>query len=116
MSRFETFALEWVEAWNAHDLDRIIEHYSENIHFSSPFIRRMGISESGVITNRADLKSYFQVALQKYTDLRFELYHILEGADSVVLFYKSVNNLLSAEYMELDQQGKVSVVRAHYAG
>lgn len=26
-------------AWNAHDLDRILEHYAEEVEFSSPFYR-----------------------------------------------------------------------------
>jgi hypothetical protein len=30
------------------------------------------------------------------------------------LFYRSVNNSFSAEYMELNNEGKVSKVRAHY--
>ena len=33
----ECFAADWLAAWNAHDLDAIIEHYDEDVVFSSPF-------------------------------------------------------------------------------
>ena len=108
------FAKEWLDAWNSHNLDKIMEHYSENIDFVSPIIQQMGINVEGKISNKNDLKEYFSKALQKYPDLHFELYHELKGANSTVLSYRSVNNSFSAEYMELNNEGKVSKVRAHY--
>lgn len=108
------FAKEWLNAWNSHDLDKIMEHYSENIDFVSPIIQQMGINAEGKISNKTDLREYFSKALQKYPDLHFEFYHELKGANSTVLFYRSVNNSFSAEYMELNNEGKVSKVRAHY--
>lgn len=108
------FTEEWLDAWNSHDLDKIMEHYSENIDFVSPIIQQMGINAEGKISNKKDLREYFLKALQKYPDLHFEFYHELKGANSTVLFYRSVNNSFSAEYMELNNEGKVSKVRAHY--
>ena len=34
----ERLAREWVEAWNAHDLERILSHYAEDVEFASPFV------------------------------------------------------------------------------
>ena len=34
----ERFAAEWVEAWNAHDLERVLSHYAEDFEMSSPYI------------------------------------------------------------------------------
>jgi hypothetical protein len=34
----EMFAAEWIAAWNSHDLDRVLSHYSETFEFSSPHI------------------------------------------------------------------------------
>lgn len=108
------FTTEWINAWNSHDLNTIIDHYSEDIDFASPIIQQMGIDATGKISNKADLKEYFSKALLKYPDLHFEFYHELKGVSSLVLFYKSVNDTLSAEYMELDATGRICKVRAHY--
>ena len=30
------FEHEWIEAWNAHDIDRILLHYRDDVRFVSP--------------------------------------------------------------------------------
>lgn len=32
------FAREWIEAWNSHDLERVLSHYTDDFEMSSPFI------------------------------------------------------------------------------
>ncbi|HEX5049396.1 MAG TPA: nuclear transport factor 2 family protein, partial [Gammaproteobacteria bacterium] len=34
----QTFAHEWIDAWNSHDLDRILSHYADDFVMSSPRI------------------------------------------------------------------------------
>ena len=109
-------ARHWVDAWNQHNIDAIMQHYSEDIDFRSPIIQKMGVNAAGKINSKGELKAYFRNALAKYPELHFELYHILTGVNSIVLFYKSVNDSLSAEYMELDVHGKICKVSAHYKG
>lgn len=108
------FATIWIQDWNTHDLEAVMSHYSDQVDFTSPFIKLMGINAEGKINNKAALQEYFARALIKYPDLHFELYHELKGLHSVVLFYKSVHGLLSAEFMEFDQAGKIVCVKAHY--
>ena len=110
-----TFAGEWVESWNSHNLKSIMAHYSEELQFSSPVIQQMNVNDDGIITSKKELEDYFEKALKKYPDLKFELISVLTGVSSVVLFYKSINDLFSAEYMELDESGKVVKVKAHYS-
>lgn len=108
------FAHEWLNAWNSHDLEAIMEHYAEEVVFYSPLIQKINNEPSGRIQGKEGLRAYFSKGLQVYPDLHFELYHVLEGVRSVVLYYKSVNNRLSAEMMVLNEEGKVVEVRAHY--
>ncbi len=109
------FAHEWITAWNAHDIDAIMAHYSDDLSFQSPVIIRVNNDPSGTITSKMALKEYFVRALGLYPDLRFELYKVLVSINSVVLYYKTINDMVTAEYMELNEQGKVIAVRAHYA-
>ena len=92
-----------------------MSHYSDQVEFYSPVMQQMGVNEAGRITTKADLKDYFEKALQKYYNLNFQLLYVLGGVNSVVLFYRSINNMVTAEYMELDELGKVVKVKAHYA-
>lgn len=112
----QSFARQWVDAWNRHDLAAIMALYSEEIRFYSPYIIKLGMNAEGVITDRNELEKYFGKALSIYTDLHFELHEALTGANSVILYYKSVGNRMAAEMMEIDDSGKISLVKAHYNG
>jgi len=109
------FAEEWVNSWNAHSLDAIMEHYADDISFQSPVIVQVNNDPSGTINSKAALKEYFERALQLYPDLHFDLYKVLISINSVVLYYKTINDMVTAEYMELNEAGKVIRVRAHYS-
>lgn len=42
------FAREWIEAWNAHDLERILSHYTEEFRMSSPRIIELDFSDATI--------------------------------------------------------------------
>lgn len=111
----ERFALEWISAWNSHDIEMIMQHYADQIDFTSPVIQQVGYSKDGKIYDKTALKAYFRLALQKYPDLHFELVQVLSGVGTVVLYYKSIQGKYTAEYMEWDQEDRICVVKAHYS-
>ena len=43
----EAFADEWIAAWNSHDLDRILSHYTPDFEFSSPLMPEVSGEPSG---------------------------------------------------------------------
>lgn len=110
----QSFGRQWIDAWNSHDLTAIMDLYSDEIRFYSPYIIKLGMNAEGVISDKGELEKYFGKALGIYVDLHFELHEVLAGASSVILYYKSVSNRMAAEMMELNESGKISLVKAHY--
>lgn len=110
----EQFAKEWIGAWNAHDLEKILSHYADRVEFSSPFAVRLLNEPSGTVYGKDRLRNYFAKGLAAYPDLKFELLHAFASIQSVVLTYRSVKNLLAAEVMFFDPEGTVIKVVAHY--
>lgn len=111
----QNFAQEWIEAWNAHDLERILHHYHDDIEFTSPFIAKLSDDSNGTLRGKDALRSYFARGLAAYPELHFELKQVLLGVESVTLYYISVNNLSAAETMLFDDEGRVFRVLAHYS-
>jgi ketosteroid isomerase-like protein len=110
----QTLAQAWIHAWNQHDLDGILSHYSDEIEFFSPFIIKLLNNPTGSLVGKAALREYFQIGLNAYPDLHFDLQDILIGVDSLVLYYRSVNQRMTAEYMEINPDGLIYRVCAHY--
>src|SRR5262245_4891710 len=111
----ETFAAEWIGAWNSHDLDRVLLHYADDFQFSSPFIPSVAGESSGILTGRAAVRAYWSKALARRPDLRFELIALFVGVTSIVLYYSRHDGKLGAEHFEFGQDGKVVKASAHYA-
>lgn len=109
----EHFAQEWIAAWNAHDLARILAHYTEDFDMSSPYITQFTGEASGTLKGKAAVAAYWTVALQRLPDLHFELEHVLVGADSITLLYRRQRNL-AAEVFFFDAAGLVRKACAHY--
>jgi len=111
----KNFAKEWIEAWNAHDLERIFSHYADDFEMSSPFIvQRMKIP-SGTLKGKENIRPYWQIGLEQVPPLRFELADTLVGANSITILYRNQKNILVAEVLFFNDEGKATNGFAHYA-
>jgi len=84
----EPFAREWVAAWNAHDLDRILAHYEDDFEMHSPLIRSLAGEDSGMLKGKSAVRAYWARALAAMPGLHFELLAALAGVNSMVVYYQ----------------------------
>jgi ketosteroid isomerase-like protein len=118
LTKDEAFGLarHWIEAWNSHDLDAIMSHYSEDVVLVSPVAAKLLGDPAGTVKGTAALRAYFQRGLEFYPQLKFDLIDVMWGLSSVVLYYTNQNSTKSAEFMEVNADGKISRVVANYGG
>jgi ketosteroid isomerase-like protein len=108
------FAREWVEAWNSHDIDRILTHYDYEVVLVSPVALNL-LKDDGSVRGKDALRAYFTRGLEAYPDLRFDLIEVLWGLETVVLIYSNnVRGNKTAEVMQISSGGKVLRVWANY--
>lgn len=107
------FAVEWIAAWNARDLTRIMSHYADDFEMSSPVIVKLTGESSGTLKGKADVGAYWAKALSLNSTLYFELMEILTGVNSITLYYRGHRGL-SAEVFHFNANGKVARAYAHY--
>lgn len=110
----QQFAREWIDAWNNHDIERVLSHYADDFEMNSPYIVQIAGEPSGRLTGRAAVGAYWAKALVLLPDLRFELISTLVGVNSITLYYKGASGRLAAEVFHFGSNGKVSQVFAHY--
>ncbi len=115
LSDAKAFAQKWINSWNSHDLTDILQHYSEDIEVTTPMIKMATGVESGTLKGKDKVAAYWGKALEKLTDLKFELIDVTQGVDSIALYYKSVMNKMSVEVMFFDKNGLVNKMIAHYS-
>jgi hypothetical protein len=109
------FAEEWVEAWNSHDLDRILAHYDDQVILASPVALNLLKNDSGIVEGKPALRDYFSLGVKAFPDLHFELIDVFWGVETIVVLYaNNVRDGKSAEVMQLNAAGKVARVWANY--
>ena len=102
----QEFAQHWLSAWNSHDLEAILSHYSEDIEMISPYIVLITGEPSGTLRGKKAVGDYWATALAKYPQLHFELRQILIGVQSVVIYYQGIKGI-AAETFVFNHEGKV---------
>jgi ketosteroid isomerase-like protein len=111
----EHFATDWIDSWNAHDLDRILSHYEEDFEMTSPIIVQVVGGPSGMLRGKSAVGAYWQKALARTPDLKFELLSVFVGVNSIMLHYKGARGRLASEVFHFGQNQKVTRAFAHYA-
>ena len=109
----ETFAGHWIEAWNSHDLEKILSHYTDDFEMSSPYIVQIANEPSGKLIGKRAVGAYWSAALERMPTLHFSLIKVLAGVDSVTIYYQGVRGL-AAEVFFFSESGLVERACAHY--
>ncbi len=108
----DRFVAEWMTAWNSHDVERILEHYADDVEYYSPFVASLAGS-SGYLAGKAALRPYVSAAFERFPELSFDApLYVAAGAGSVSFVYRSVNDLLAVETLVF-APGTSTVKRAH---
>ena len=110
----EDFAQEWIEAWNSHDLERILSHYTEDFEMSSPLIIQRTGEPSGTLRGKHNIRPYWEIGLAQQPPLHFQLLEVLVGVSSLVLHYRTASGRLAAEVLTFNEEGQVIKGAAHY--
>lgn len=106
------FAAEWVAAWNARDLPRILGHYTDDVVFLSPTAQ--AVVGDGRVEGKAALRDYWAKALARVPDLRFELIGVYAGHQSLTINYARADGRRACESFEFAADGRVCRSMATY--
>jgi hypothetical protein len=109
------FARDWIDAWNSHDLTRVLAHYEDDVILISPRVKLVLGVEDGAVRGKVALGDYMRAALTKLPDLTFTLKRVFSGVGSVVIEFHTNDGRHGAEFMDFGTHGHVARVVAHYA-
>lgn len=108
------FARHWIEAWNRHDLDAVLAHYTEDFRLFSPMIAAITGEPYGMLQGKAAVRAYWSQGLESIPDLYFELHDILTGVDSLTLYYQGHRGMVAETFL-FDETGKAREAHACYS-
>ena len=102
------FANDWIDSWNSKDMDRILNHYTDDFQMSSPLItERLGLPE-GELKGKDTIREYWLPSLQSVPPLVFELIDVLVGINEITIYYNNINRRVVAETLTINDHGKAT--------
>lgn len=98
----QMFADEWVRAWNAHDVDAVLEHFHDDVVFTSAVAARVLPGSQGVVRGKEALRHYWTTALKALPDLHFDVLGVYQGESMLVINYRNHRGELVNEVLSFD--------------
>lgn len=112
----QKFSQEWVNAWNSHDLERILEHYSDSFTIESPLALMRFPESEGTLKGKENVRKYWRLGLDKNPDLNFQILDVLIGVNGLSIYYKNTStHKRVVENMFFDQEMKVEKAVVNYS-
>ena len=97
----------WIEAWNSHDLERVLALYSDEAEMTSDKIPLLGFDPTGTVRGKDSLRQYWRKGLDLLPNLHFTLIDVYVSPDSLVVFYQNERGAKICEYLRLNAEGKI---------
>jgi hypothetical protein len=113
----ERLAKEWIDAFNSHDVARLVSLYDEACTHTSPKLRALHPETGGQIEGKAALSKWWTDAIGRLPGLRYELTAVTASEASVFLEYvrhlPGNEPMLVAEVFDV-HDGKISASRVYH--
>lgn len=111
----EEAAKAWIAAWNSHDLERILDQFSEDVELVSPRVVELLGDPSGTLRGKAALRSYFGKGLAAAPNLRFELLRVYRGIRDFAIEYRRHDGRTVVETLEPGRDGRFRRAMVYYS-
>jgi hypothetical protein len=97
----ESFVTQWVNNWNAHDVEAILSHFTDDVVFSSPIAIQL-LGGNGIVRGKDALRNYWTEGVRRAPDLHFEVLAFYVGVQAIVINYRNQTGRLVCEVLLFD--------------
>jgi hypothetical protein len=96
---------DWIDAWNAHDVERVLGHYAENVVLVAEGVRtRLGRADA-TARGKDELRDHFRLGLARDPELHFELEALFFSPAGYAVAYRRSVARRSLDVVEWDEAG-----------
>ena len=107
----------WFEAFNAHNLEKLLSLYDDDAEHFSPKLKIRQPETNGLVVGKNALRNWWEDAFQRLPTLHYKVTSLTSDADRVFMEYiRSVadeSDMLVAEVLEI-KEGKIIASRVYH--
>ncbi len=107
----------WFEAFNAHNLEKLLSLYDDEAEHFSPKLKLRHPETDGLVTGKDALRNWWQDAFDRLPGLHYKVTSLTSNADRVFMEYirtvESEDNMRVAEVLEI-KEGRIIASRVYH--
>jgi ketosteroid isomerase-like protein len=107
----------WFEAFNAHNLEKLLSLYDDEAEHFSPKLKLRRPETNGLVVGKTALRSWWQDAFDRLPSLHYKVTSLTSNSDRIFMEYiRTVvdeENMLVAEVLEI-KDGKIIASRVYH--
>jgi hypothetical protein len=112
-----SIAMLWFEAFNAHNLEKLLSLYDDEAEHFSPKLKVRHPETNGLVTGKDSLRSWWKDAFDRLPSLHYKVTSLTSNADRVFMEYirtvENEDNILVAEVLEI-KEGRIIASRVYH--
>ncbi|CAM3338247.1 SnoaL-like domain-containing protein [Flavobacterium longum] len=117
MHENEFIATRWFDAFNAHDLEKLLSLYDDNARHFSPKLKIRRPETNGYVTGKAALRDWWADAFDRLPTLHYKTTSLTANDNRVFMEYirqvAGEDDMLVAEVLEI-ADGKIVASRVYH--
>jgi predicted SnoaL-like aldol condensation-catalyzing enzyme len=107
----------WFEAFNAHNLEKLLSLYDDDAEHFSPKLKNRHPETAGLVVGKNALQTWWQDAFDRLPSLKYKVTSLTSNSDRVFMEYirtvADEENMLVAEVLEI-KEGKIIASRVYH--
>ena len=115
----EQIATKWFEAFNAHDLEKLLSLYDEDAKHFSPKLKVRKPETNGLVQGKAALRDWWKDAFERLPTLKYTVTSLTANEERVFMEYirkvDGEEDMLIAEVLEINGTGAICFSRVYHA-
>ncbi len=102
-----SIAMLWFEAFNAHNLEKLLSLYDEEAQHFSPKLKIRHPETNGLVTGKEALRTWWKDAFERLPSLHYKVTSLTSNQDRVFMEYirtvENENDMPVAEVLEINE-------------
>jgi predicted SnoaL-like aldol condensation-catalyzing enzyme len=112
-----SIAMLWFEAFNAHNLEKLLSLYDDEAEHFSPKLKIRHPETKGLVTGKDALRTWWKDAFDRLPTLHYKVTSLTSNGDRAFMEYvrtvENEENMLVAEVLEI-KEGKIIASRVYH--
>ncbi len=104
----------WIDSWNSHDLEKIMDSYAETAELYDPKIKEIYPNRLTIV-GKEGIKNYYRVVLKLFPELKIKPRGLwIKGDEALLEYYIYINEDSKADVVSKFYINKDKKIQGHF--